>query len=177
MHGFVLKGINSHVDGIFSRGSQNDCVYVKSDNYAPSAVDTLSNIVCNSFAQGDGLTGGVIVHGATSAIGDIAITNVTLAETNFGLQISADNSLANVGVSNLNADWGGSAGSPSVTGCIQSTGAGGISQVNLSKFSCNNYAYATVLTNPLNQSIINGLTANNALDGAVVNGSSLLCLI
>jgi len=59
-HGFVLKGTNSTVDGVYSRGHGIDSIIVKSHNYAPASQDHLSNIVIEPLiAAGD--TKGIII--------------------------------------------------------------------------------------------------------------------
>ena len=76
-HGVVLKGTNSKIDGVLSRGHNVDAVIVKSDAYAPASQDTLSNInVQRLFSPGD--TKGIIIIGVGASISDIHLSNVQI---------------------------------------------------------------------------------------------------
>jgi hypothetical protein len=58
--GLVLKGTNSVVDGVYSRGHGIDSVIVESDDYAPTSQDELTNVTIEPLiAPGD--TKGIIV--------------------------------------------------------------------------------------------------------------------
>jgi hypothetical protein len=76
-HGLVLKGRNSKVAGVYSRGHGIDSVIVEPDAYAPTAHDTLSNINIAPLVTRDD-TKGIIVLGKTGPVSDITISNVNV---------------------------------------------------------------------------------------------------
>jgi hypothetical protein len=76
-HGLVLKGTNSVVDGVYSRGHGIDSVIVESDDYAPTSQDDLSNITIEPLiAPGD--TKGIIVKRFTGPLSNISISNAII---------------------------------------------------------------------------------------------------
>jgi hypothetical protein len=76
-HGLVLKGTNSTVVGVYARGHGNDSIIVKSDFYALTSDDTLSNITIEPLiAPGD--TKGIIVGAITAPLSNITISGATI---------------------------------------------------------------------------------------------------
>ena len=76
-HGLVLKGTNSLVDGVYSRGHGIDSVIVKSDTYAPSSHNTLSNITIEPLIS-PGDTKGIIIIGVGAPISNIFVYRVRI---------------------------------------------------------------------------------------------------
>lgn len=118
-HGLALKGTNSRVDGVFSRGHGITSVIVKSDAYAPSSHDTLSNItIVPLFSTGD--TRGVSVIGVGAAISDITVSNATIwYPLSWGVHVqgsSATSSATGLTFSDISVDYPG--GSPAADYCM-----------------------------------------------------------
>jgi len=62
LHGLVLKGTNSKIDGVYARGHGIDSVIVESDAYAPTSHNALLHIRIESlFSAGD--TKGIVIIG------------------------------------------------------------------------------------------------------------------
>lgn len=76
-HGLVLKGTNSKVDGVYSRGHGMDSVIVKSDAYAPASNDTLSNITIGPLVS-PGDTKGIVIIGVGAPVSNINVSNVKI---------------------------------------------------------------------------------------------------
>jgi hypothetical protein len=124
-HGIVLKGTHSHIDGFYSAGHSTDSVNVKSDNYAPSAWDTVTNGTM-SFLLTEGDSQGLLINSAndtnpgTHSITDISVSHVQatgLVNINGGgaFQISGSTGTdpaTDISLSDLIIDWPG--GSPAM---------------------------------------------------------------
>ncbi len=137
LHGFVLKGTNSVVDGVFARGHSIDSVIVKSDDYAPTSQDNLSNITIEPlFHPGD--TKGISVIGVAAPIAGITISNVQIhSPLAWGIYIQgvdSTTSASNIGLSNILIGYEG--GSPSSEYCMQFVQH--VSAVKISNLSCSN---------------------------------------
>ena len=119
-HGVVLKGRNSKIDGVLSRGHSVDALIVKSDAYAPASKDTLSNInVQPLFSPGD--TKGIIIIAAGASVSDIHISNVQVnSPAAWGIYVQGVSKAATatgVTLSGISVDYPG--GSPPDQYCMQ----------------------------------------------------------
>jgi hypothetical protein len=136
-HGFVLKGTNSTVDGVYSRGHGIDSVIVKSDNYAPTSHDRLSNIVIEPLiAAGD--TKGIIIQGVAAPLSNISISNAVIRSPfAWGLYVQGANSTtpaSTLNFSDITIDYQG--GSPTFHYCMQFLQY--VSAVNINNLTCSN---------------------------------------
>lgn len=134
-HGLVLKGTNSKVDGVYSRGHGIDSVIVKSDAYAPASQETLSNITIGPlFSPGD--TKGIIIIGVGAPVTNISFFNVTvrspLAWGIYAQGGSAATSVAGLSFSHVTIDYQG--GSPAGEYCMQLVQY--VNRVNIKDLSC-----------------------------------------
>ena len=119
-HGFVLKGTNSIVDGVFARGHGIDSVIVKSDDYAPTSQNYLSNITIEPlFSAGD--TKGIMIVGVGAPVSDITISNARiLGPLVWGIYVQGDSaatSASHLNFSDISIDYPG--GSPKNEYCMQ----------------------------------------------------------
>jgi hypothetical protein len=135
LHGFVLKGTNSVVDGVFSRGHSVTSVIVKSDNYAPSSQDNLSNITIEPLSH-PGDTRGISVTGVAAPLSGINISNVRIhSPLGWGIHIRGANSTtpaSGIRLSNISIDYQG--GSPAGYYCVQLVQY--VSNVNIDNLNC-----------------------------------------
>jgi len=136
-HGLVLKGTNSKVDGVQSRGHGNDSVIVKSDAYAPASRDTLTNITMDPLLSA-GDTRGIIIIAVGAPISKISISNVKAqSPLNWGVYaqgVSPDSSATELSFSNISIDYPG--GSPAGVSCMQFTQY--VRLVTIQKLNCSN---------------------------------------
>ena len=119
-HGFVLKGTNSTVDGVYSRGHGIDSIIVKSDNYAPASQDHLSNIVIEPLiAAGD--TKGIIIQGVGAPVSNISVSNATIRSPfAWGVYVQGASSATpatTLNFSHITVEYPG--GSPTYEFCMQ----------------------------------------------------------
>jgi len=136
-HGFVLKGTNSTVDGVYARGHGIDSVIVESDDYAPTSQDDLSNITIEPLiAAGD--TKGIIVKRFTGPISAISISDVVIrSPLAWGVYIQGASSTTPataLNFSNITIDYPG--GSPIAEYCMQFVQY--VSAVNINNLKCSN---------------------------------------
>lgn len=136
-HGLVLKGTNSTVDGVYSRGHGINSVIVKSDAYAVTAHDALSNITIESlFSARD--TKGVSVIGVGAAVADITVSKVTVhSPLSWGIYAqgaSPTSSASGLTFSDISVDYPG--GSPAAEYCMQFVQY--VSGVNINNLTCSN---------------------------------------
>jgi hypothetical protein len=132
-HGFVLKGIGSHIDGVYARGSSSECIVFKSDSYAPTSSDSLTNSTCASLvAAGDGA--GVQIYAASAPGGSILLSNIVVDNTTYGLKLIADSTLGTVDVQGFIYNGQSLATPP----CVVAAGVGLIGPVMIDNFQCNN---------------------------------------
>jgi hypothetical protein len=173
-HGFVLKGTNSTVNGVLSRGHGVDSVLVKSDFYAPSANDTLSNITISSLlAPGD--TKGMIIEAITANLSEIVVNGLTVSSPwVWGLAVrGADPYLAqSITISNAVINYPG--GSPPGTYCLQMIS--GVSNLTIQNLSCRNiwegvYPISPTAGAMTNNTIAASSFANIANDAVTTYGS------
>jgi hypothetical protein len=134
-HGLVLKGTNSTVDGVFSRGHGIDSVLVKSDDYAPASQNHLSNIAVQPLlAAGD--TKGIFVAGISAPVTDIAISNAQIhSPLAWGINVRGIISTAwaaNLNFSDISVDYPG--GSPEEEYCMRF--ASYVSNVQINNLNC-----------------------------------------
>lgn len=89
-HGLVLKGTNSRIDGVYSRGHATDSVIVKGENFAPVSQDTLSNINIEPlFSPGD--TQGMVIQGTGSPVSNVDISDVQIrSPMSFGIYVQGE---------------------------------------------------------------------------------------
>jgi hypothetical protein len=137
LHGFVLKGTNSVVDGVLSSGHSITSVIVKSDNYAPSSQDNLSNITIEPlFRPGD--TRGISVIGVAAPVSGISISNVRVySPLDWGIHVqgtSSSTSASGIGFSNISIEYQGE--SPIAAYCMQVVQY--VTNVNISNLNCSN---------------------------------------
>lgn len=131
-HGMVLKGINSVVDKVFSRGSISDGVIVKSDNYAPTSNDFISNVVIeNLITAGD--TGGFEIDAEDAPATGIYVSNLNVSSTTYGLEFLSDQPLSGVFV-----DGYGFFGANASVPCMNTSGTNSSANIQITNFSCNN---------------------------------------
>jgi hypothetical protein len=173
-HGFVLKGTNSTVDGVFSRGHGVDSVLVKSDSYAPSSNDTLSNITISSLlARGD--TKGMIIGAITANLSEIVVNGLTVSSPSvLGLMVHGKDPYVaqSIGVSNAVIKYPDV--SPSGTYCVQMIG--GVSNLRIQNLSCQNISEGVYPISPTagamtNNTITASSFANIANDAVTTYGS------
>jgi hypothetical protein len=136
-HGFVLKGTNSTVDGVYSRGHGIDSIIVKSDNYAPASHDRLSNIVIEPLiAAGD--TKGIIIQGVAAPLSDISVSNAVIrSPLAWGVNVQGASSTTpatSLSFSDITVEYPG--GSPIVEYCMQFVQY--VSAVNINNLNCSN---------------------------------------
>src|SRR5581483_4236402 len=119
-HGLVLKGTNSNIDTVYARGNGIDSVLVKSDVYAPSSHDNLSNITIKPLMS-PGDTKGVMVQAVGAPVSDINISQVTvhspLAWGIYAQGTSPSTSATDLTFSDVLVDYPG--GSPTSIYCMQ----------------------------------------------------------
>jgi hypothetical protein len=136
-HGLVLKGTNSTVDGVYSRGHGIDSVIVKSDNYAPASQDNLSNIVIEPLILA-GDTKGIIIQGVAAPLSNISISNTIIrSPLAWGVLVQGANSTTpatTLNLANITIDYPG--GSPVAEYCMQFVQY--VSAVNISNLNCSN---------------------------------------
>ena len=144
-HGIILKGTNSHIDGFYSAGHSVDSVIVKSDNYAPSSHDTVSNgSMSYLVTPGDSLGLAIVSDhpGTNFPVQYISVSNVHaygVANASGGAAFSITgaetfNPATDITLTNLIVDWPG--GSPTNVACIQYIQS--TARVNISNLNCRN---------------------------------------
>jgi hypothetical protein len=136
-HGLVLKGTNSVVDGVYSRGHGIDSVIVESDDYAPTSQDDLSNITIEPLmAPGD--TKGIIVKRLTRPLSNISISNAIIrSPLSWGVYVQGASSTTPATVlnfSDITVEYPG--GSPIVEYCMQLVQY--VSAVTIDNLHCSN---------------------------------------
>ena len=136
-HGLVLKGTNSTINGVYSRGHSIDSVIVKSDAFAPTSHDALSQINIAPLVAPDD-TKGIVVTGIGAPVSDINISNVNVrSPVAWGLYVKGateTNSASNLTFSDFSVDYSG--GSPSSHYCMQF--ALYVRNVTINNLSCSN---------------------------------------
>lgn len=131
-HGLVLKGINSIVDQVLARGSISDGVIVKSDNYAPSSNDFLSNItISNLLTVGD--TAGLELDAEESPEIAIFISNVDISNTSYGIELLSNSTITSVFINGY-----GFSGNGESVACLETLGTQNSANIQIINFSCNN---------------------------------------
>jgi len=137
LHGLVLKGTNSVVDGVVSRGHSITSVIVKSDNYAPASQDNLSNITIEPLIY-PGDTRGVSVIGVDAPISGINISNVQIhSPLGWGIHVqgaSPTTPASDISFSAISIDYQGR--SPTSDYCVQLVEY--VSDVNIDNLDCSN---------------------------------------
>jgi hypothetical protein len=136
-HGFVLKGTNSTVDGVYSRGHGIDSIIVKSDNYAPASQDHLSNIVIEPLiAAGD--TKGIVIQGVAAPLSNISVSNAVIrSPLAWGVYVQGASSTTpatSLNLSDITVEYPG--GSPIAEYCMQFVQY--VSAVNINNLNCSN---------------------------------------
>ncbi len=136
-HGLVLKGTNSTVDGVYSRGHGIDSIIIKADNYAPASQDNLSNITIEPLIT-PGDTKGIIVQGLDAPVSDITISNATIrSPLAWGIYVQGANPttpVTNLNFSNITVDYPG--GGPTFGYCMQFVQY--VKAVNINNLNCSN---------------------------------------
>lgn len=169
LHGFVLKGTNSMVDGVFSRGHSVTSVIVKSDNYAPSSQDNLSNITIEPlFHPGD--TRGISVIGVAAPISGINISNVQIrSPLGWGIHVEGANSMSpasGVAFSNISVDYQGA--SPTDYSCMQFVLY--VSDVKIDNLNCSNMWAGIAPYLPMSGAFDNFTVTNSKFRNIRTNG-------
>jgi hypothetical protein len=135
-HGLALKGTNSTVDGVLSRGHGVDSVLVKSDAYAPAANDTLSNIIISSLLSA-GDSKGLTIEGITANLSEIAVNRLVVGSPLlWGVAVRGANPYVAQSVSISNALINYPGGSPSGMFCVQMFKA--VSALTIQNLDCRN---------------------------------------
>lgn len=144
-HGIVLKGTHSHIDGFYSAGHSVDSVDVKSDTYAPSHDDTVTNgmmtylttagdtlgLQINSEHAGTGVpvqrisVSNVQAYGLANASGGAAFF-ITGAET--------FNPATDITLTDILVDW--PSASPTNVACVSLIQS--VARVNIKGLNCRN---------------------------------------
>jgi hypothetical protein len=119
------------------RGHGIDSVIVKSDAYAVTAHDALSNITIQSLLS-TGDTKGVVVIGVGAAVADISVSKVTIrSPRSWGIYAqgaSPTSSATGLTFSDISVDYPG--GSPAAEYCMQFVQY--VSGVNINNLTCSN---------------------------------------
>jgi len=176
-HGFVLKGTNSTVDGVLSRGHGVDSVLVKSDFYAPSASDKLSNITISSLLS-PGDTEGMTIEAITANLYDIEVNQLVVSSPlvwGVAIQGADPYVVLAVRISNSHISYPGS--SPSGTVCVQMINA--VSALTIQNLNCQNmwagvYPIAPTAGAMTNNTIAASSFADIANDAVTTYGSSIV---
>ena len=169
VHGFVLKGTNSVVDGVLSSGHSITSVIVKSDNYAPSSQDNLSNITIEPlFLRGD--TRGISVIGVAAPISGINISNARIhSPLGWGIHVAGANSTTaagSIGFSNISIDYQGA--SPTGYYCMQLVEY--VSAVNIDNLNCSNMSAGISLYQPAAGTFSDFTVTNSQFTNIATNG-------
>jgi hypothetical protein len=172
-HGLVLKGTNSTVEGVFSRGHGVDSVLVKSDAYAPAASDTLSNIIISSLlAPGD--TKGMTIEAITANLSEVAVNRLIVGSPLvWGVAVRGAHPYVAQSVSISNALINYPGGSPSGTSCVQMFKA--VSALTIQNLDCRNMWAGVYPVAPTAGAMTNTIAASNfsniANDAVIAYGS------
>jgi|SRR5208283_4572294 len=136
-HGLAFKGTNSTVDGVYARGHGIDSVTLKSDDYAPSRTDTLTNITVH-YLLTPGDTKGIILRGAETGLNDINVSNVATEGTiGWGIRVIGADSTSPataINFSKVTIDYSG--GSPAGNYCMMLVDY--VGDINISSLNCSN---------------------------------------
>jgi len=168
-HGFVLKGENSEVSGVYGRGHATECVLVKSDTFAEAFNDTITGIRCDRIVAED--TGSVVnVQSGTYNVEDISFSGAVSQGAGSGIRLDTATGLYNNRVSFSNF----SVNNPDTMSgvCLESTGSSGSGTIlgaTVSNFSCNNYTSPISFTVPTSIAITNFVSTNSSI-GAIFYG-------
>ncbi len=137
MHGFVLKGTDSVVDGVYSRGHGIDSIILKSDDYAPTNSDEIGNVTIH-YLLTPGDTKGLVIQGVESGISNIAVHDATITGVvGWGVYIQGAgprSAATSVSLANIRVDYPGS--SPISDYCLQFVQY--VSQVRINGLQCSN---------------------------------------
>lgn len=144
-HGIVLKGTYSHIDGFYSAGHSVDSVTVKSDVYAPSHHDTVTNGTMSYLSTlGDTLglqinsehtgTGIPVQYISVSNVQAYGLANASSGAAFFITGAETFNPATDITLSDLIIDWPG--GSPTNVACIQLIQS--TARVHMSNIHCSN---------------------------------------
>lgn len=168
-HGVVLKGTNSTVNGVYSRGHGIDAVIVESDNYAPTSQDDLSNITIEPMiAAGD--TKGIIIKGFTAPLSNISISNVTIRSPfAWGIYVqgaSSTTSASALNFSGIAVDYQG--GSPIVEYCMQLVQY--VSAVRINNLNCSNMWASIAPYAPVSSAFNDFTVTNSQFTNIATNG-------
>lgn len=100
-YGVVLKGTNSNITGIYARGHYNAGVIIKSDSYAVTRDNTISNVCIQGIGSYD--TGGLNVQAATAAQSRLNVTNLSVTNCRYAVQVvgSSPYLATDINVSNI----------------------------------------------------------------------------
>jgi hypothetical protein len=174
-HGFVLKGTNSTVDGVFSRGHGVDSVLVKSDAYAPAANDTLSNITISSLLT-PGDTKGMTIEAITANLYDVEVNQLVASSPwVWGVAVQGADPYVVLAVRISNSQINYPGGSPSGTFCVWMIN--GVSALTIQNLNCQNmwagvYPSAPTAGKMTNNTIAASNFSNIANDAVTTYGSS-----
>jgi hypothetical protein len=142
-HGVVIKGINVHGYGIWTRGNSNDDLIIKGDGYTPLVGNIhVDGINGASLTTADNANGVIIDAESPSQISNVTISNAVLNAALTGVLLSSNSSfgsgqISNVSISNVVDNlFGWATGSAS---CLTSNGGGGYSTaINVTGMTCIN---------------------------------------
>jgi hypothetical protein len=162
-HGFVLKGDHTNVNGVYSVGHATDCLIIKSDDYAPTHDDNLSNIRCDVIVAGDTATG-ISINPQAAAMTNITINGVTIGGvggTGDGIGLTLNFASDHISISNVDI-----IGGTKQSVCFHVQGTTVSSAFQLNNLSCDNYNYLVFQTQFLNSSTLSNLVGTNIGTGA-----------
>ena len=175
-YGVVLKGITSTVNDIYARGHLVNPVLVKSNSYAPSFNDTLSNIKATELTTlGD--TGPFGIQAESSALDNVTVSNLSTHGLIGGVNLlSTGEVVFNVSMSAVSVDAG--AASQESVGNQYCLGLGSfVSAVTLTGMNCTNYNLGIWLTNFTNKNInVSNVTFTNIGGNVIFNDGGTLSI-
>lgn len=93
--GIVMKTLNSTADGLYAYATNQAGVTVKSDSYAYSYSNTITNVVCLGDDGNSGATG-IFLYAATYSMRDVALSNFFVQGFVEGVKLTCDTRARNV---------------------------------------------------------------------------------
>lgn len=168
-HGFVLKGTNSTVTGVYARGHGINSIDVKSDNYAPASNDQLSRITIEPLvALGD--TKGIIIEGIDAPVSNIGISEAMIrSPLAWGILVQGASSATPataLNFFNITVEYDG--GSPTSEYCMEFVQY--VSNVNINHLNCLNMWAGIAPYLPVSGAFTDFNLSNSVLTNIASNG-------
>jgi hypothetical protein len=130
-HGMAIKGTGIVIDGIFNRGNSTEGLVVKSDSYSPTIGTSVSNVQISAIVN-PGDTGGISLYGASAAMSNVNMSNISIDNASYGLLLDSDSGLTDVNLNNFNFNGETVTTAP----CMERSGGGLIGQILIDNFQC-----------------------------------------